>query len=511
MKGRKKIIVSAIVIAVVVIAAAAVWAATKNSSKTETVSVMPATTSLQNGSLEQRVTASGTVQAADEYSIFIELSQEVKEVFAEVGDYVEEGQLLVTYDIEDDKKELQNKVTSAQITLDNANLDLENLVNPAEGTELLDLQTKVVNAEQTLNEAQKAVTDNQEDITDAKEDLDYYKQMLEMGGISQSEYDTAEETYNDLVKNQDTLESNLESAQLALETAQLNLENGQNRLNDASTMNSYQKQLNTVQTAEMNLSEAQDNLSKLTESTYSPISGTIIESSAVEGQMLTDSTSIMTIADLTNLDVLAYVSEYDIAKIAVGQDVELTSDGIEDKIYHGTVTKIEPTAESQGTISGSETVVPVLVHLTDNDDLIKPGMEFDMEFITVSLDNAQYVPISAVMADTENDGHYVYVVNDAGVIEKRSIETGVSDDMNLQVISGLTADDVIVESPDSTMQEGKNISDYATIQNVNSQSSDVSSEGSVLDGVLGGGGGAPSGGGGARGGGGMPMGGGPRG
>ena len=252
----------------------------------------------------------------------------------------------------------------------------------------------------------------------------------------------------------------------------------------------------------MNLAEAQDNLSKLTESTYSSISGTIIESSAVEGQMLTDSTAIMKIAYLTNLDVLAYVSEYDIAKIAVGQNVELTSDGIEDKIYHGTVTKIEPTAESQSTISGSETVVPVLVHLTDNDDLIKPGMEFDMEFITVSLQDADYVPISAVMADTENDGHYVYVVNDEGVIEKRDIEIGVSDDMNIQIVSGLTANDVIVESPDSNMEAGKNLSDYATMQSTRDSSSEQSSEGGMLDGMLGGGGGAPSGGGG------MPMGGG---
>ncbi len=501
MKGRKKVI-AIIALAVVIAAAAAVWAANKKSKEATPVPVMPATTGVQKGNIEQRVTASGTVQAADEYSIFIELSQEVKEVFAEVGDYVEEGQLLVTYDIEDDKKELQNKVKSAQISLDNANLELESIVTPAEGTELLDLKTKVVNAQQTLTEAQKAIEDNEKDITDAKEDLDYSKQMLEMGGISQSEYDTAEKTYNDLVKNKETLEDNLESAQLALETANLNLENGQNRLNDASTMNSYKKQLNSVETAEMNLSEAQDNLSKLTESTYSPISGTIIESSAVEGQMLTDSTAIMKIADLTNLDVLAYVSEYDIAKIAVGQDVELTSDGIEDKIYHGTVTKIEPTAESQSTISGSETVVPVLVHLTDNDELIKPGMEFDMEFITVSLQDADYIPISAVMADTETDGHYVYVVNDDGVIERRDIEIGVSDDMNIQVTSGLTSDDVVVESPDSSMEAGRNLSDYATMQSTSNSSSSQSSEGSMLDGMLGGGGG------GAPAGGGMPMGGG---
>lgn len=511
MKGRKKIII-AVVAAAAILSSVFAYANTKKSKKVQAMPVMPSTTEVQTGDIQQRVTASGTVQAADEHSIFIELSQEVDQVYAEVGDYVEEGQLLVTYDIADDKTDLENKVKSAKISLDNANIELSSLTSPADGTELLDLKTKVLNAEQSLTDAKKALSDNEEDISDAKSDLAYAANMLSMGGISQSDYDDAEKKYNDLVKNKETLESNIKSAELNLETVKLNLENGQNRLNDSSTLNSYKKQLNTIETAKMNLSQAQDNLSKLTQATYSPISGTVIESSAVEGQMLTDSTAIMKIADLTNLDVLAYVSEYDIAKIAVGQEVELTSDGIEDTVYHGTVTKIEPTAESQGTISGSETVVPVLVHLTDNDDLVKPGMEFDMEFITVDLTDTDYIPISAVMKDTENDSYYVFVVNDDDTLEKRTVEVGVSSDMYMQLISGIEKGEKIIESPDSDMKEGTKLFDYASMPSQNSSSDQASDQSSILDSLTGGSGGnAPQGGGGMGGGpgggGGRPSGG----
>ncbi len=494
MKGRKKLLI--LLVAVIALGMAViVYATNKKSQQPKEISMPPSKTGIKNSDIEQRVTASGNVQAADEHSIFIELSQEVEEVFAEVGDYVEEGQLLVTYDIKDSKTDIENDIKTAQINIDNTNIELSSISKPAEGAELLELETKVFNAKQALSNAEKALSDNQKSIEDAKNDMEYIKQMLEMGGASQSEYDDAEKNYNDLLENVSTLEYNVTAAKLSLESAEINIENGKNPLNDSSTMDTYKKQLNAIETAKINLSKSQDKLSKLTEATYSPISGTIIQSSAVEGQMLTDSTAIMKIADLTNLDIMAYVSEYDIAKIEVGQNVELTSDGIEDKIYHGIVTKIEPVAETQGTITGSETVVPVLVHITDNDELIKPGMEFDMEFIVVSLKDVDYIPISAVVKDTENDSYYVFVVGEDGVIERRDIEVGVFSDIYVQVLGGIELDEEILESPDTNIEAGKNIMDYATAPKEIKNNGNNSS---VLDGVMpsapsGGGGGMPGG------------------
>jgi RND family efflux transporter, MFP subunit len=498
---------------VIVLAAALATAFFVTKAKTKAKSsvkiIPPTTTQITTGDFDQRVTASGTTQATDPYSIFIELSQEVKTVPVAVGDYVEEGQLLVTYDIEDTKKELEDKLADEKVSLQNAQIALSELTDPAEGTELIDLKTAVISAEKTLQEAKTALTENQTSLADYQKNLPYYKQLLEAGSLSQSEYDKYETEYNTLLNTKTTIESNVEAADLALKKANTNLENGSNRLNDKSTKDNYQKQLNTVSSVQRSIQSIQDDISKLTEATYSPISGTVIECNAVEGQMLTDSTVMMKIADLTDLNVSAYVSEYDIANVKVGQKVELTSDGIEDTVYTGVVTKIEPTAVTQSTISGSETVVPILVHMDAPDELVKPGFSFDMEIIVTDLKNVNYIPVSAVIKDKETESYCVYVVGEEQKLEKRTVEIGTMSDMYAEVISGLEAGETIMESPTSEVTDGSSLMDYAT-QETAKEGAETSSEGilsgltggtnSNNSGMQGGGGGGmpPSGGGGGR-------------
>ena len=113
MTATKKVIVLGIA-AVLVAGVSGVYAKRtffKTSNKTQIK--MPDVSVVEKGDLSKRVTASGTTVAADPVSIFIELSQEVEEVFAEVGDTVNEGDLLVTYDIEDTQRELKDKLAEA--------------------------------------------------------------------------------------------------------------------------------------------------------------------------------------------------------------------------------------------------------------------------------------------------------------------------------------------------------------------------------------------------------------
>lgn len=486
------------------------------------ITKMPETTTLQKGDLSQRITASGTVKAADEQSIFIELSQEVETVYAELGDKVEEGQLLVTYNIVDDKKELQNKVSESSINLENAKISLSDLTAPTSESELLELQTQVVNAKKTISDTELEIANydtkiSQLEITmnNAEKTMKNNEQLLAVGGVSQKEYDDSVESYNNAVidweqaqKEKQSKEASLESQELALQKAEVNLEKGQNPQSETSTANAIKKQENAIKSAQLNLQQAQENLTKLTEATYSPITGTVIESNAVEGQMLTDSTVIMKVADLTNLDVDALVSEYDIAKVQVGQKVELTSDGIEDKVYMGTVTKIEPSASSQSTMSGTETVVPVTVHMDAPDDLVKPGFSFDMEIIVTDLSDTNYVPVSAVMKE-KDESTYVYTVDAQQMIQKTPVVLGTYSDTTVEVKEGLTEDDTIITSPIDTMKPNTPLSDYAATVTVDTSAKKEGS--SILDSVtggsnssapMGGGGGMPPSGGGNFGGGG---------
>ncbi len=492
------------------------------SSSNKTQTILPSTSMVEKGDLSKRVTASGTTVAADPVSIFIELSQEVDEVFAEVGDKVNEGDLLVTYDIEDTQRELNDKLAEANATVENAKISLSELSAPAEGAELLELQSQVVNAEKSIEDIKSQIdsydikiSQAQTDVDNAKKTVDNYAELLIVGGISQQEYDNAEQSYQKALdtltqteNDKTTTELSLQTAELSLQKAKLNLENGQNKTNDVTTANSIKKQQNTLETAQRNVSSIQYNISKLTSATYSPISGTVIESNAVEGQMLTDSTVMMKIADLSNLDVEAYVSEYDIAQIKIGQKVEMTSDGIENKIYTGTVTKIEPTASTQSTMSGSETVVPIVVHMDNPDELMKPGFSLDLEIIVEDLSDVVFVPLSAV--GKQKDGnYYVYKVNENGVLQKTDVTLGSTNDTNAVIESGINIGEKVITSPTENMADGANLNDFATTveQKKTEQNDSILSNmggGMPSDGSMPNGGGMPPSGG-------MPGGGGNRG
>ncbi len=492
------------------------------SSSNKTQTILPSTSMVEKGDLSKRVTASGTTVAADPVSIFIELSQEVDEVFAEVGDKVNEGDLLVTYDIEDTQRELNDKLAEANATVENAKISLSELSAPAEGAELLELQSQVVNAEKSIEDIKSQIdsydikiSQAQTDVDNTKKTVDNYAELLIVGGISQQEYENAEQLYQKALdtltqteNDKTTTELSLQTAELSLQKAKLNLENGQNKTNDVTTANSIKKQQNTLETAQRNVSSIQYNISKLTSATYSPISGTVIESNAVEGQMLTDSTVMMKIADLSNLDVEAYVSEYDIAQIKIGQKVEMTSDGIENKIYTGTVTKIEPTASTQSTMSGSETVVPIVVHMDNPDELMKPGFSLDLEIIVEDLSDVVFVPLSAV--GKQKDGnYYVYKVNENGVLQKTDVTLGSTNDTNAVIESGINIGEKVITSPTENMADGANLNDFATTveQKKTEQNDSILSNmggGMPSDGSMPNGGGMPPSGG-------MPGGGGNRG
>ncbi len=496
---NKKVITLSVIL-LLIAGVSGVYAKGFFSSSNKTQTILPSTSMAEKGDLSKRVTASGTTVAADPVSIFIELSQEVDEVFAEVGDKVNEGDLLVTYDIEDTQRELNDKLAEANATVENAKISLSELSAPAEGAELLELQSQVVNAEKSIEDIKSQIdsydikiSQAQTDADNTKKTMDNYAELLIVGGISQQEYENAEQLYQKALdtltqteNDKATTELSLQTAELSLQKAKLNLENGQNKTNDVTTANSIKKQQNTLETAQRNVSSIQYNISKLTSATYSPISGTVIESNAVEGQMLTDSTVMMKIADLSNLDVEAYVSEYDIAQIQVGQKVEMTSDGIENKIYTGTVTKIEPTASTQSTMSGSETVVPIVIHMDNPDELMKPGFSLDLEIIVEDLSDVVFVPLSAV--GKQKDGnYYVYKVNENGILQKTDVTLGSTNDTNAVIESGINIGEKVITSPTENMTDGANLNDFATtVEQKKTEQND-----SILNNM---GGGMPSGG-----------------
>lgn len=241
----------------------------------------------------------------------------------------------------------------------------------------------------------------------------------------------------------------------------------------------------------------------------SPIDGTIISKDYKEGDKLgsgsgsSSSTSLCTIYDLSYLTMDMSIDELDISSVAVGQSVTITADAVSGKTYTGTVTSIS----IKGTTSNGVTAYPVTVQITETDGLL-PGMNVTAEIVVKSVTNVLSIPVDAV-----SRGNQVLVKKDSSASASSSGETltvgssGIPHGFEYVTVTiGLNDDDYI--EVDSGLSEG----DVVAVVTVNTDTGGTTATaglGGLTGGAAGGSGGEmPSGGGGgAPSGGGAPMGG----
>ena len=116
---------------------------------------------------------------------------------------------------------------------------------------------------------------------------------------------------------------------------------------------SIQSASESLRSAEISMQNQQDNMSNYT--ITSPISGTIIEKDAKQGDALTSGSTLCVIYDLSYLEMVINVDELQIGALSVGQKVQLTADAVTDKTYVGTVTRVS----MKGSSSGGTTTYPI--------------------------------------------------------------------------------------------------------------------------------------------------------
>ena len=196
----------------------------------------------------------------------------------------------------------------------------------------------------------------------------------------------------------------------------------------------------------------------------SPISGTVIQKNVKAGDTVgTDTTSsetLCTIYDLSYLEMTLNVDELEILSIKEGQTVTITADAISDRTFTGVVTSVS----SAGTTTGGTTTYPVTIRIDDTGDLL-PGMNATAEIEVSSAENALTIPNGAVVR-----GNYVLVTKDSpsavnavqdmtapdGYVYVK-ITTGTSDNDSIEVTGGLQEGDTIAYDADAA--EKQNASD----------------------------------------------------
>ncbi|SHF70840.1 HlyD family secretion protein [Flavobacterium fluvii] len=254
-----------------------------------------------------------------------------------------------------------------------------------------------------------------------------------------------------------------------------------------------------VQSASATVNEARDNLGRTT--IYAPADGTISVLNVELGERVLGTqqmagTEILRVANLNNMEVEVDVNENDIVKIKVGDQAKVEVDAYLKKQFKGIVTSISNSASS--TLTADQVTnfkVKVRILKESYQDLLegkpvtyspfRPGMTATVDIITKTRANILAVPISSVVVKSDTTAVKGFEVEDkdekkaAPKSEKklecvfvkvgdkakiRIIKTGIQDDTNIEVLTGLKKGDVVITGPYSTVSKDLNSGDKVTTE-----------------------------------------------
>ncbi len=269
--------------------------------------------------------------------------------------------------------------------------------------------------EAALNQAKASLEVSKADRDDAEQSLERARKLFESKLISKAELEAAQARYDRVI-------ATISAANAAIKAAEVQLEN-------------------TIIRA--------------------PFDGTILTKNADVGEVVapfaagaSSRVAVVTIADMTSLEVEADVSESNIEKIKENQPCEISLDAYPDKRYRGIVNKIVPTADR------AKATVLTKIRFLEKDRRVLPEMSAKVNFLqNISTDTMDTQPILAVNSDAIvelNDEKIVFVFKENKVVGN-PITVGKSFGRFVEVQSGLSQGDKVVLKPSKNLRTGSSV------------------------------------------------------
>lgn len=389
---------------------------------------------VKTADIVERVSASGKIQPEVEVKISPDVSGEIIELKIHEGDSVVKGQLLL------------------RIRPDN----YESLVARAKAT--------VNQAKASYEQSKASLGQVEAQLMRAQADYNRNKKLYGDKVISDADFETVEANFKVARQNVESTKANIEASRYAVESA------------DAG------------------LRDAMETLRKTT--IYAPSNGIISKLDVELGERVVGTsqmagTELLRIANLNNMEVRVNVNENDIVRVNVGDSVIIDVDAYSysGRKFKGLVTSIANTANGSGsslsaaagsTDAVTEFEVKMRILPESYRDLVdrkkkrsfpfRPGMTASVEVITDRKNGVLSVPISAVTTrstekEKEDEGsknqtvtnatqaraevkpEEVVFINKNGIVEQRTVKTGISDFENIEILSGLKAGEEVVSGP----------------------------------------------------------------
>jgi len=289
------------------------------------------------------IKVSGNIETT-EVDVGFKIAGRIVSISVQEGDWIEKGKVLAKLDDED----LRQRLELARATLRSAQARLKKLLAGSRPEELGE-------AEATLNQAKF-------DLENKQAHYERIKLLFEKGVIPKETLDNAEAGFK-IAKA--SLQRVMENYKLVKEGPR------------SEDIEDARAQVEQAQ-ASLKLAETQLSYTVL----YSPISGTVLVKSGEMGEVVNPGTSILTLANIENVWLKAYIPETELSKVKLGQEVMVTTDLRPQKIYKGKISFISSQAEFTPKQIQTEKervtlVYRIKIDIPNPDRELKPGMPAD--------------------------------------------------------------------------------------------------------------------------------------
>src|SRR5215217_4643082 len=374
--------------------------------------------------LKSTVTASGEVRPIRFVNLTSDVQGRITEISGNPGDHVTTGQPLVRVDptqLESSAEAQAASVQAAISDVQNARTAIssaENAVAVAQ-QQLLAAEASLAQARQAVNTAQTSVDREQVALDTARRELKRTTELIESGVASRSEFDAAQDRLKTAQVALKTSQAQLESAKIAVEESKARV--NQQRVAVTDAQNGIKRARESVSTSEARANSQQALLRGQSSQrskavTVSPLTGVVVDIPARVGQFAVaglSTTSLMTIADMTTINVEVNVDETEIAQIEVEQPVKVKVDAMGERELAGKVVQKNPLAvsrsDTQGAGLGNRVNVQeakefkVIVELdlrelpNEQRDSLRPGMTATATITTNTKKDVIAVPLQAIV------------------------------------------------------------------------------------------------------------------
>src|SRR6266849_3489458 len=343
--------------------------------------------------LRSTVTASGEVRPIRYIKLTSEVQGRIQEIYVNAGDQVTKGQSLVRIDPTQlqSNQEAQFAATQASIN------DVQSARNGVTSA-----QQSLVVAEAAVSQAKQQTVSAEIDLKTAERELKRATNLVESNVMSRSEYDAARDRY-------DQAKAKLEAQNIAVKEAIERANQQRVAVKEAQT--SVRSSENRANQQQAILRGQTSQREKATQ--YSPLTGVVADIPTRVGEFAVaglSTTSLMTIADMSTINVEVNVDETEIANVDVGQTGKVKVDALGEKEITAVVTQKNPLAVSKSDTTGGlnnrvnvqeAKEFKVTVELKDIPDevrnALRPGMSATATITTKTKNNVVAVPLEAIV------------------------------------------------------------------------------------------------------------------